>query len=712
MDPWIRITGWTLIHFVWQGGLLAVVTATALRLCRRSPSETRYAIACAGMLAMLASLGVTAALMSAPDLSQATVGREVPAVSGPDTTQTMPRTADHEAASFANRAAGTALAIDAWLPAVVWAWLAGVTLLLAKFGGASWRVRQLRIAAFAAAVSPWQDATERLAARLRVSVAFRVVESALVDAPSVIGAIRPVILLPVAAVTNLTPSQLEALLAHELAHIRRHDYGVNLVQTVAETLLFFHPGVWWVSSAIRETREHCCDDVAIDVCGQPMEYAAALTELASWRTRDTALSAAATGGPLLARVRRVLSLPDDRPRPIAGLVIVAGGMVLTAALVVHASSAAAGTGAEFPASAASEAPAPTVETPRPGVQVAPAPTTERRVRNTDHFEIYYEPDLDLHAERIGREAEHAYERVSGDLRHNLAFRVPIVLFRTTPELAATVRATEPDPAHLAAVNVAAGDRILLAVDRPADQWLGLITHEVAHIFGFDILPGLTTPSWILEGLAEYEHSAWDPSDLAALREVVRANALPTISGLSAAGSSVAPRLAGSVGHAVFDFVESRWGKPGVREFLFSLRQTTRNGGDPYQRPFQLTRDEFEQAFERYLQERFAGVADPSPSARFDGGTTIRIEGEITAISFPAPVGLACLELWVPTDGGSTQRWAVECGRDAEPEMMRALRPGDHVIMTGAPARAADAQRMLVHRIERPSNALARRPRIE
>ncbi len=231
--------------------------------------------------------------------------------------------------------------------------------------------------------------------------------------------------------------------------------------------------------------------------------AAALTELASWRTWGTALSPGATGGPLLARVRRVLSLPDDKPRPIAGLVIVACGMVLTAALVVHASSAAAGSDAALPAWAASEAPAPTVEPPRPGLQVAAAPATDRRIRNTDHFEIHYEPDLDLHAERVGREAEHAYERISGDLRHNLALRVPIVLFRTTPELAVSVQTSEPGHAPLSAVKVAAGDRILLAVDRPADQWLGLITHEVAHIFGFDILPGMTTPSWILEGLAEY-----------------------------------------------------------------------------------------------------------------------------------------------------------------------------------------------------------------
>src|SRR5207344_1133348 len=127
--------------------------------------------------------------------------------------------------------------------------------------------------------------------------------------------------------------------------------------------------------------------------------------------------------------------------------------------------------------------------------------------------------------------------------------------------------TEPARADHTAVNASAGDRILLAVDRPADQWLGLITHEVAHVFGFDILPGMTTPSWIVEGLAEYEHSAWDPSDLAAVREAVRTNTLPKISELSPADRGAA----GGVGHAVFDFIESRWGKAGVRQFLFSLR---------------------------------------------------------------------------------------------------------------------------------------------
>ena len=117
-------------------------------------------------------------------------------------------------------------------------------------------------------------------------------------------------------------------------------------------------------------------------------------------------------------------------------------------------------------------------------------------------------DLDLHAERAAQEAERAYERVSGDLRHNLAFRVPIFLFRTTTEFDGSVH-TVASPG--AAGELSSGDRILLAIDQPADRWPGLITHEVAHVFAFDILPGRSTATWVLEGLAEYERGAWDPA---------------------------------------------------------------------------------------------------------------------------------------------------------------------------------------------------------
>jgi uncharacterized protein (TIGR03435 family) len=124
--------------------------------------------------------------------------------------------------------------------------------------------------------------------------------------------------------TNLTPGQIEAVLAHELAHVRRHDVLVNLLQVAAETALFYHPAVWWLSSQIRTEREHCCDEIATSVCGDAITYAEALVELERWRTASGALALTATGRPLLTRVRRILGLPsDDAPRSSA-LVTLAG----------------------------------------------------------------------------------------------------------------------------------------------------------------------------------------------------------------------------------------------------------------------------------------------------------------------------------------------------------------------------------------------------
>ncbi len=318
------VTGWTLVHFVWQGGLLAVATAAGLRLCRRRSSTTRYAVACLGLTAMLAAPAVTSAVLWEPAVVTLPAETGSAAIPGKAIDSTTRRTALDDSSQSVKGAAGLRVELDPWLPYVVWTWIAGVVLLMARFAGGSWRVHRLHVASRAEAVSPWQTAGERLAGRLRLDVAFKVVESGLVDTPSVIGFLRPVILLPVAILSNLSPGQVEALLAHELAHIRRRDYAVNLLQTAAETLLFFHPAVWWVSSRIREERELCCDDVAVEVCGEPTAYAAALAELASWRSREIALSVGAAGGPLLARVRRLVGAPEENEsRSVTGLALLA-----------------------------------------------------------------------------------------------------------------------------------------------------------------------------------------------------------------------------------------------------------------------------------------------------------------------------------------------------------------------------------------------------
>jgi uncharacterized protein (TIGR03435 family) len=145
-----------------------------------------------------------------------------------------------------------------------------------------------------------------LAVRMGIERPVRAVISRGVDVPGVIGWLRPVILLPPATAMGLTPEQLEAVLAHELAHVRRHDYFVNILQMVAETLLFYHPVVWWTSKQIRRERELCCDDLAVRCCGDPVTYARALTTLEKMRVTVSGLAMGSTGGPLLYRIQRLL----------------------------------------------------------------------------------------------------------------------------------------------------------------------------------------------------------------------------------------------------------------------------------------------------------------------------------------------------------------------------------------------------------------------
>jgi beta-lactamase regulating signal transducer with metallopeptidase domain len=671
MSAVIETTGWTLIHFAWQGALLALVTAAALHRCRRP--QVRYAVACGGLAAMIAVAAATALLagghgswFSAPDGSlHAAAGARVEA--GPQTArdESMPQPA---------HAAG-ALNLERLLRVLVAAWAAGVTLLTGRLAGGCWRVRRVRLSATAARPA-WQAASERLARRLHLGVAFRVAESRLVDAPAVIGWLRPLILLPVALASGLPPGQVEAVLAHELAHIRRRDYVVNLLQTATEALFFFHPGVWWVSARIREEREHCCDDAAVEAVGEVTAYAEALTALAAWHGRAARPSLGAADGSLLRRIRRLLGLPREAPASSFGSVaFLAAGAALAVTIATVAPAASA--------------------LPSHPAFATQAAAANVRVRQTDHFEISHAPSLDLHAERIAMEAERAYERVSGDLRHNLGFKVGLVLFETSADLERSVQESSgrvgPQSNR---------ERIVLAVDRPPDTWFGTITHELAHVFQFDIIPaGAGAPGWIAEGLAEYERGAWDPGDLVVLREAVRANAVPKLTAFQPDGTA-APRLAPAMGHAAFDFIESRWGKGGMRQFLFAVRQLATGGGDPYQAAFGVQPAAFDAAFDGYLRTR---LSEPAAAPRFDASRSVAIEGLITAIGVPAAPGLACIEMLVARAAGSDERWGIECGQAGALDVIGRLRPGDRVVVTGEPALPANVHRLAMSSLLRPAD---------
>jgi uncharacterized protein (TIGR03435 family) len=317
------LAGLTLVHFVWQGTIIGAATIVLLQILRRSSPQARYATACAALVLMLAAPAITALTLAR---TNAASPRASSVASARSTVVTAPsRSYD----SHAGMAVGPAVAVDAaqtssWLTIVVGLWMTGVSVLVARVTASWWLVRRLHLTAFASAPSRFIAQADRLSLRLGLHRALRVVDSIDVDTPTVVGWLKPAILLPVAAMANLTPAQVEAILAHELAHVRRHDGLVNLLQIAAETVLFYHPAVWWVSSRIRTEREHCCDEIATSVCGDAITYAEALVELERWRTDTAALALTATGGPLLTRVRRVLGLPpDDAPRSSA-LVTLAG----------------------------------------------------------------------------------------------------------------------------------------------------------------------------------------------------------------------------------------------------------------------------------------------------------------------------------------------------------------------------------------------------
>lgn len=214
--------------------------------------------------------------------------------------------------TIVTRVATGLLTVQRTLPWLVGLWSLGVALLLVRLFGGLLLLDRLTHHTRPAG-QDWQLRLVVLARRLDVRRAIALRECASTHSPAVIGWLRPVILLPVSVLAGLTPDQVEAILAHELAHIRRHDYIVNLLQSVAETLLFYHPAVWLVSRQIRIEREHCCDDDAVAICGDAVTYASALADLERLRGSMPALALAASGGSLLSRVQRLLAPAPRTP---------------------------------------------------------------------------------------------------------------------------------------------------------------------------------------------------------------------------------------------------------------------------------------------------------------------------------------------------------------------------------------------------------------
>jgi len=243
------------------------------------------------------------------------------------------------------------------------------------------------------------------------------------------------------------------------------------------------------------------------------------------------------------------------------------------------------------------------------------------IYKTEHFEIYYYTGVDKHLERIAGYAESAYQQISADLKHDLAFKIPLIIFKTHSEFEQENVIPGAAQEGVGAFAESTRNRMLLPLDSPPDLLYHLIVHELTHMFEFDIIPQSlvrqSTPLWVAEGLSDYMTGLWRPIDLMTVRDAAIADIIPKMSQLEGYGQTNNPRLVYNLGHAAFEFIESKWGKEGLRQFLFSMRKNVIGGGDSaFQTAFQMDGDDFDQQFDRYLKARFKPFRDKETPADY------------------------------------------------------------------------------------------------
>jgi len=304
---------WTLIHFCWQAAAIAAVYRLLSLAFARRTSHARYLLALSTLLLMLASSVATFTweirstssfqATSDPTITRTMAGfKFAPTVTPPPGSVEIP-----------DPGPSLTSLIPRFVPLIDALWLIGVIALSIRGLGGWWLIQRLRASANIEASASIQAAFQRIsrALGLRRPVLLRV--SNAIAGPITVGAFRALVLLPLSAAMSLNPDELEVVLAHELAHVRRADFFWNLLQTLAETLFFFHPAVWWIGARIRHERELCCDDLALQVCPNPMVYANALFHLEEQRSRHIHLAMALDGNQspqtLRMRIARILGEP-------------------------------------------------------------------------------------------------------------------------------------------------------------------------------------------------------------------------------------------------------------------------------------------------------------------------------------------------------------------------------------------------------------------
>ena len=326
--PLVQALGWTIVHALWQGALIALLLALGLAALRRKPAYVRYRLAVGAQLLALIAAVATFVLLYQTDK---------PMYNSPETllyafSAPAYATPAGESASWKHNLYLLTAFFDRNIAFITAVWLLGVGLFTLRLLGAWTYTRRLAKLSVQPVPLHWQQRFQALAQALHATETAALLESALVHTPIVIGHLKPVVLLPLGLLSGLPPEQVEALLAHELAHIRRRDYLVNLLLSLLETLFFFHPAIWWIGTTIRREREYCCDEAAVACSGNSLAYAKALSALPKQHSGLHLLAMAANGNPkeLLHRIRRILlqqpSYQSDTMEKTIATLLIAGSV--------------------------------------------------------------------------------------------------------------------------------------------------------------------------------------------------------------------------------------------------------------------------------------------------------------------------------------------------------------------------------------------------
>jgi GWxTD domain-containing protein len=294
--------GWTLLHSLWQ----AMVISLALSLVRSA--RIRYRAACLALLLSLTAFGATFLALASSDLPSSRAFQTTYFPAWRMAAVLSPNSLQHSLFTAA-------------IPWLTPLWIVGALTLCVFHLAGRLELSRLRSTGVCTAPQQWQNSLARLAAAVQVSRPVQLLESCLVKTPVVLGHVRPVILLPLGLLSGLPAEHMEAILLHELAHIRRCDYLINTLQRLAEALCFYNPSIWWISHVIRVERENCCDDLVVAMQGDPRAYACALARLEENRSAIPLSALAASGGSLMKRIRRLLY--PQRPAAWPSLVAVA-----------------------------------------------------------------------------------------------------------------------------------------------------------------------------------------------------------------------------------------------------------------------------------------------------------------------------------------------------------------------------------------------------